>query len=99
MKKSIVLTASVAGLLVTSLSTTVSADLAEIEAQKSAAITAPMAVSIAERSTGGRSTEVDFDLENGRAIYEIDIKMSNGSEIDVEIDANTGTVLSKEVDY
>ena len=102
MKNLTILTTSITGLLVAGLSIGAFAyssnKAAEAEAQKNAAFTTEMAISIAEQLTGGKSFEAEFELEDGKAIYEIELKMSDGSEIEVEVDAETGVVLSQEVE-
>ena len=71
---------------------------AEAEAQKNAAFTTEMAIEVAEQLTGGKSTEAEFELEDGKATYEVEIKMADGSEIEVEVDAESGVVLSQKAE-
>lgn len=102
MNKLTILTTSITGLLVAGLSMGVFADsankAAEAEAQKNATITTEMAITIAEQLTGGKSTEAEFELEDGKAIYEVELTMDDGSEVEVEVDAETGVVLSQKVE-
>lgn len=55
------------------------------------------AIAIALQEFQGTVTEAELDKENGRYIYEIEIK-SNGVEAEVEIDAQTGEILVVEID-
>jgi len=48
--------------------------------------------------TGGKVTKVELDRDNGRYVYEIELKTAQG-EADVDIDANTGKVLSFDQDF
>ena len=102
MNKLTILTTSMTGLLVAGLSMSAFADsankAAEIEAQKNATITTEMAITIAEQLTGGKSTEAEFELEDGKAIYEVELTMDDGSEVEVEVDAETGVVLSQKTE-
>ena len=102
MNKLTILTTSMTGLLVAGLSMGAFADssdkAAEAEAQKNATITTEMAITIAEQLTGGKSTEAEFELEDGKGIYEVELTMTDGSEVEVEVDAETGVVLSQKVE-
>ena len=101
MNKVTILSTSAVAVLVAGLSMTAVADSmskAEIDAQKNAAITTEMAITIAEQLTGGKSEEAEFELENGKAIYEIEIEMADGTEIEVEVDAETGVILSQKTE-
>ena len=44
-----------------------------------------------------RDLKVEFDYENGRAIYEVNFKSGN-KEYDYDIDAKTGSILYKDVE-
>ena len=102
MNKLTILTTTMTGLLVAGLSMSAFADsankAAELEAQKNATITTEMAITIAEQLTGGKSTEAEFELEDGKAIYEVELTMDDGSEVEVEVDAETGVVLSQKTE-
>ena len=102
MNKLTILTTSMTGLLLAGLSIGAFAHssnkAAEAEAQKNATITTEMAITIAEQLTGGKSTEVEFELEDGKAIYEVELTMGDGSEVEVEVDADTGVVLSQKTE-
>ena len=101
MNKLILSTTAALVILATSLSMNLHADSdskASATAQKNAKITLSQAITIAEQATGGKSTEAEFELEEGKAIYEVEVSMADGSEIEVEIDAQSGAILSQEVD-
>lgn len=55
------------------------------------------AIEIAIQEFPGTVTEAELDEENGRMIYEIEIK-SKGQEAEIEIDAQTGEILVIEID-
>ncbi len=44
---------------------------------------------------GGRVQSAELETENGRRVYSFDIKTSNAGIEEVQIDANTGAVVSK----
>ncbi len=74
-------------------------DYAEHQAQSQAKLSFEKAKAAAIKAVGGGTvTDVDFDLERGRSIYEVEV-LHNNTEYDVKIDANTGEVLRKKVDY
>lgn len=47
---------------------------------------------------GGRIESIELDYERGRAIYEVEVRDTQGREHELEIDANDGTVLRAEID-
>ena len=55
-------------------------------------IGAAQAAAAAQKHTGGKVIEVSLDHENGRAIYEVELRTNQG-ETDVDIDAYSGKVL------
>ncbi|CAM3529917.1 MULTISPECIES: PepSY domain-containing protein [Saccharibacillus] len=60
--------------------------------------TAAQASAIAVKHVGsGTVTDNDLDRDDGRYVYEIDIRTATGSA-DVKIDANTGKVLWSDID-
>jgi uncharacterized membrane protein YkoI len=46
----------------------------------------------------GKVTSLEAEIENGKPIYEFDIKIKGGKEVEVECDAATGTLLEEEMD-
>ena len=58
-------------------------------------ITSEKAIEIAEKEVNGNVIEIDRDDEDGRIIYEIELKTNNG-EVELKLDAITGKVLKIE---
>ncbi len=57
------------------------------------------AIEIAKKALGGKSqvTEVELEKENGIIVYDIEIRLDN-KEFEIEVDANTGEIISQEED-
>src|SRR5690625_804957 len=55
------------------------------------------AISIAQKEFSGTVTAVELDEEDGRLMYDIEIK-ANGQEAEFEIDAMTGEIIVIEID-
>jgi len=53
---------------------------------------------IAEGETGGRVIEIDFERDDGRWIYELELLTPGGRLMELEIDGATGRVLKREYD-
>lgn len=53
---------------------------------------------IATDRFGGRVIEVEFDEDDGRYLYELEMITGSGRVIEVEIDAGTGRILKVEND-
>ncbi|MCZ0812925.1 MAG: PepSY domain-containing protein [Pseudomonadota bacterium] len=53
---------------------------------------------IAQTAYGGRLIEVEFDEEDGRFIYELEMIRADGQMIEVEIDAASGRILKMEAE-
>jgi uncharacterized membrane protein YkoI len=101
MKKSIVINTLATVVTTTMLSTALwadSDDATHSAAQQNAKISLVEAINIAEQATGGKSSEAEFEMEDGQAIYEVEVRMTDGTEIEVEIDAQSGTVLKQETE-
>ncbi|MEI3614719.1 PepSY domain-containing protein [Pseudogracilibacillus sp. SO30301A] len=64
---------------------------------KNTVIDASEAIAIAQKEFPGTVTDVELDEEDGRYIYEIEIK-ANGEEAEIEIDAMTGEIIVIEID-
>ena len=73
-------------------------DAASKAAQQNAEISLTQAINIAEQATGGKNSEAEFELEDGVAIYEVEIDMPDGSEIEVEVDAQSGEILAQKAE-
>ncbi|WFR63929.1 PepSY domain-containing protein [Paenibacillus amylolyticus] len=68
-------------------------------ASKQVKLTASQASNIAlKQVTGGKVTKVELDHDDGRYVYEVELRTAQG-EADVDIDANTGKVLSFDQDF
>lgn len=59
-------------------------------------LTKAQAAEIAVKKYGGKVTEIERDREDGKLIYEIEVRTSKG-EVELDMDAYTGAIL--EVDY
>ncbi len=71
-------------------------DIAEYNAMKQAKISLTQAMQIATQSVSGKIIEAEFDLDNGLAVYEIDI--ANGTQIHkLVIDSMTGKIITNRV--
>ena len=72
-------------------------DMAEYSAMKQAKVTLTSAMQTATKAVNGTVISAEFDLEKGQSVY--DLEVVKGSQVyDVSIDANTGKVLSSQVD-
>ncbi|WP_099519193.1 PepSY domain-containing protein [Paenibacillus sp. BIHB 4019] len=60
--------------------------------------TAEQAGAIAVAKVGGTVVKVERDREDGKIIYEVDLRITGG-KAEVEVDAATGKVLSVDKDY
>lgn len=72
-------------------------DMAEYSALMQAKVTLTSAMQKATQSVNGQVIGVEFELEKGQALYDIEVVKDN-QIYDVSIDANTGKVLSSQVD-
>lgn len=72
-------------------------ELAEYNAMKQAKVSLTSAMQKAAQSLNGKVISAEFEVEKGQSVY--DIEVVKGNQIyDVSIDANTGKVLSSQVD-
>ena len=72
-------------------------DIAEYSAMKQAKVTLTSAMQKAAQSVNGKVISAEFELEKGQSVY--DVEVVKGNQIyDVSIDANTGKILSSQVD-
>ncbi|MFC9710815.1 PepSY domain-containing protein [Paenibacillus sp. NPDC056933] len=68
-------------------------------ASKQVKLTEAQASNIAlKQVTGGKVTKIELDHDNGRYVYEVELRTADG-EADVDVDANTGKVLSFDQDF
>ena len=72
-------------------------DMAEYSAMKQAKVSLTSAMQKATQRVNGKVIGAGFDLEKGQSIYDIEV-VKNNQIYDVSIDANTGKVLSSQVD-
>ncbi|MDO4426806.1 MAG: PepSY domain-containing protein [Moraxella sp.] len=73
-------------------------DRAERQAQSAAKLSQAQARSVAVKAVGGgKVTDIDFDVERGRSVYDVEVRSGN-KEYQVKIDANTGAVIRKRLD-
>ena len=72
-------------------------DMAEYSAMKQAKVSMDSAIQRATQSVNGKVVGAEFELEKGQATYDIEVVKGN-QKYDVSIDANTGKVLSSQVD-
>jgi len=102
MNKATIVSTSAIALLIAGLSFNAFASSgdreATAEARKNAAISLAQAISIAEQATGGKNAEAEFELDDGVALYEVEIKMPDGSEVDVDVDATSGAILAQKAE-
>ena len=71
-------------------------DLAEYNAMKQAKVSLTSAMQKAAQSLNGTVISAEFELEKGQSVYDIEVLKEN-QIYDVSIDANTGKVLSSQV--
>ena len=62
-----------------------------------AKVSTSQAIDAAERKVGGHASEVDFKHKNGSSYYKVEV-LANQQKHEVKIDANSGQVLSSEVE-
>jgi uncharacterized membrane protein YkoI len=53
-------------------------------------------LAVVEREVAGRVIKIDFDRDNGRYVYEIEVLSRDGRLVEFSIDAATGAVLERE---
>ncbi len=68
-------------------------DSKETIAMSEASITMDKALEIALSTIPGSAKEVEFDVENGKSIWEVEVVDANNRVHELEIDATTGEVL------
>ncbi|WP_019671615.1 PepSY domain-containing protein [Psychrobacter lutiphocae] len=72
-------------------------DVAKYQALNNTKLDLTQAIAIAARNVQGQVTDAEFDIENGRSVYEVKV-IQNGEKYKLEIDANTGAVLKSKRD-
>ncbi len=53
-------------------------------------------LSIVEEETDGRVIEVEFERDDGRWVYELELLLPDGSLVELEVDAATARILERE---
>ena len=56
------------------------------------------AIAIALAEIPGEMTEVELEQEDGQEVYEVEILTLDGSEMEIEVAADTGDILSVEAE-
>lgn len=56
------------------------------------------AMNIATEQIPGEIVKVELDTENGRLVYEVEIRNMHGVKYEVEVDAQTGRIVKIELD-
>lgn len=69
----------------------------EVISNKQNIISSKKAIEIAEKAVNGKVIEMDKDEDDGRLIYEFELKTNKG-KVDLDLDAVTGNVLNVEYD-
>lgn len=78
----------------------ISAAVAHAQPPKQTTITLAKAADIAlARVPGGTITEIELDREQGREVYEVEVRATDGREHDLVIDASDGSVISETIDH
>ena len=72
-------------------------DMAEYSAMNQAKVSLTSAMQTASQSVNGKVISAEFELKKGQSFYDIDVVKGN-QKYEVSIDANTGKVLSSQVD-
>ena len=62
------------------------------------AVTLKQAVDIATKAVLGSPSKVEFESEEGKFMWEVEVVVANGQVYDFIIDATSGKVLKKELD-
>lgn len=97
--KTLAISALIATTVITPIVAFADSDYAEYQAQQKAKISYDEAKAIALKEIGGGVVhDIDFDLKLGRGYYEVEV-FHNNTEYEVKIDANTGKVIKRKVDY
>ena len=68
------------------------------EAFVAAQVSLTRAVATAEAEVGGKALSAEFEREDGKWIYTIDLITAENSEREVHVDAGTGAVIKVEAD-
>lgn len=99
-KRNTLVTAVVVASAISGVSWIAAANANTDEAAQAAkvAIAQDQAVNIALQAVPGTVVESEFESEDGVSLWEIEILDANQQVTEVEVDANTGEILSQKVD-
>lgn len=64
----------------------------EQQALAQSKISAAEAVAIAEKASGARADNLELDMKNGRAVFDLDLRNGHG-EYDIHVDAVSGDII------
>ncbi|TMR27569.1 PepSY domain-containing protein [Actinomadura geliboluensis] len=73
-------------------------DAAEAAALRKASVGAPAAADAALKAVQGHVTSAEFELEDGKAVWEVDVAGKDGAEHEVTVDAASGKVLTQKTE-
>lgn len=73
-------------------------EASELEAIQSARLSIADAARAAETETGGRAVDVSLEDDNGQLAYEVEIATSDGTIVEVLVDAQSGKVVNASAD-
>ena len=71
-------------------------DLAEAKAFSHAQISLVEAITIAEKKTGAKAISAEFEDEDNGYVYSVELLKPDGSELEAEINVQTGAVIKIE---
>ncbi|MFA1547813.1 PepSY domain-containing protein [Actinomadura chokoriensis] len=73
-------------------------DDAELAALREAKVSASAATDAALKAAPGHATSAEFENEDGKAVWEVDVTGQDGAEHEITVDAATGKVLDNVTD-
>ncbi|MGW5417884.1 PepSY domain-containing protein [Actinomadura geliboluensis] len=73
-------------------------DAAEAAGLRKASVGAPAAADAALKAVQGHVTSAEFELEDGKAVWEVDVAGKDGAEHEVTVDAASGKVLTQKTE-
>lgn len=73
-------------------------DVSQKQLEKKAEISKEEAITISLEEVPGKTVQTELEDEDGKTVYEVDVKAEDGKMWDLEINAGNGDVLQKETD-
>lgn len=73
-------------------------DVSQKQLEKKAEISKEEAITISLEEVPGKAVQTELEDEDGKTVYEVDVKAEDGKMWDLEINAGNGDVLQKETD-